>query len=693
MNMLKEKIDFKKLQLLQGEITCSEEAVLSINPDENGYIRLGIVGEKAKMGSVSWTDDKYLVIDMLSDIDAMTTVDIIFYKACENSESNVLNYEMIPTKRVKLVIKLDELDSRRFFLPTLPGTLKGRQKGRPSNVSEMNRVEIIFHPGYSYNFKSLTLFEIYLSDNLPDMTVMGDPMVDEMGQWIQKDWNTKAHNIDEMTAYIKKEYERAEWDNQYPKGWSQYGGYTGLRFNATGYFHTHYDGNRWWLVDPEGYAFFSNGVCYGSRMGVFGFVDKMENLFSWLPEKDDPEYKEAWTTADHIAEFVKRNGAKAGKDRYMFNFARANMVRAFGAEHWWEAWVKINGARLKRWGFNTIGVGVNNYFDEDVMKFLQTVKIPFVWTLKKFPSTDNLIFRDFPDVYSEQYKERAKEFAEEQVSPFVGNPYMIGYFVNNEPEWKFQPVNLAERVFAHRLPLATKDALTSMLKDKYRTILALNNAWNTKFKAFEDLYIPIERIDLFSEQSAKDMDELHAVLLEKYASVTGDALRKVDPHHMNLGMRYSHFSRRELAGCEHYDIFSFNRYNPTVAEDLNDISSVLDIPVIIGEWHIGGGDKGLLSHGLLSAPTQEERGKACEYYLQGAMTHKNCVGAHYFEMNDQPLLGRFDGECMQHGIIDVCNREYDELVRHFINTNHHLYDFVLGKLEATKIKGQIRFQK
>jgi hypothetical protein len=493
-----------------------------------------------------------------------------------------------------------------------------------------------------------------------------------------------------MISYLKEEYKRAETDNRYPDGWSKYGGYKKIKFDATGYFHTHYDGKRWWLVDPEGYAFFSSGMCYGSRMGVHGFVDKMENLFSWLPDKDDPTYKDAWTTADQIAEFVKRNGADAGRGRYMFNFARANVIRAFGPDGWWDAWVKINSARLKRWGFNTIGVGVNNYYDERVMEYLEKAEIPFVWTLKKFPLTKKLIFRDFPDVYSDEYAENARIFAEEQVSPFVGNPYMIGYFVNNEPEWKFQDVNLAERTFAHKGRLATKDALIGILKDKYKTIDSLNRSWNRKFKSFEDLYTPIEGLDTLTEKSMADMAELHAVLLKKYASVTGDTLRRVDPDHMNLGMRYSSGSKRELAGCENYDIFSFNRYNPSAIEPLNEASSIMDIPMIIGEWHIGGGDKGLLSHGLLSSPTQEERGRACEFYMQGAMHHKNCVGIHYFEMNDQPLLGRFDGECMQHGVIDVCNRPYDELIAHFMAANYRLYDIVQGNIEPTKVEGVIR---
>ena len=205
--------------------------------------------------------------------------------------------------------------------------------------------------------------------------------------------------------------------------------------------------------------------------------------------------------------------------------------------------------------------------------------------------------------------------------------------------------------------------------------------------------MPFENADKFTKQSMQDMKELREILLRKYASVTAEALRKVDPNHLNLGMRYAGISVNEVPGTEYYNVLSFNCYKKTVVPHLDEVSSIVDVPIIIGEWHIGGGDKGLLSHGLLSSPTQEERGKACEYYMQGAMAHRNCVGIHYFEMNDQPLLGRFDGECMQHGVIDVCNRSYDELVNHFIHTNHNMYEYVLGNIEPTKTEGIIRYYR
>ena len=41
---------------------------------------------------------------------------------------------------------------------------------------------------------------------------------------------------------------------------SKYGGWTGKRFAASGFFRTHKQDGVWWLVDPEGYAFFSIGL-------------------------------------------------------------------------------------------------------------------------------------------------------------------------------------------------------------------------------------------------------------------------------------------------------------------------------------------------------------------------------------------------------------------------------------------------
>jgi hypothetical protein len=74
--------------------------------------------------------------------------------------------------------------------------------------------------------------------------------------------------------------------------------------------------------------------------------------------------------------------------------------------------------------------------------------------------------------------------------------------------------------------------------------------------------------------------------------------------------------------------------------------------------------------------------------MEQAMAHPCSVGAHYFEMNDQPVLGRFDGECMQHGLITVCNVPYAELTGAMEKLAKRMYGIVCGTVPPTKERGR-----
>lgn len=60
---------------------------------------------------------------------------------------------------------------------------------------------------------------------------------------------------------------------------SQYGGWKAKRFAATGFFRTQHDGERWWLVDPDGYAFLTVGACSVSRESVTSDAAVAERVF------------------------------------------------------------------------------------------------------------------------------------------------------------------------------------------------------------------------------------------------------------------------------------------------------------------------------------------------------------------------------------------------------------------------------
>ncbi len=678
-------IPIDHLTVLSGTTKFSDEC-LRIYPNHEGSVCLSY--EDAEK-ILHYPSSHYLCLDLCINLDRMPTVYVDFVQH-QGKEEKVLTirYFLIPTVRVKMVMQLSELDSHRYFLPTYPGSFKGHVEGKPTSIENIDEIRIRMknHPDLAW----LDLYSLKVLEQLPNMTVHGQKLVDSLGQRILGEWPGKMRNAAQLTRYLEREVENARTSFSYPKGWSKYGGWQNLSFEATGYFHTHYDGRRWYLVDPEGFAFISNGVCYGARMGVHGFVDQMEELFDWLPSPDDLMWKECWTEASEIPEFVKRNGSANGEGRKMFNFARANMVRAFGPEKWWDAWVSLNTARLKRWGFNTLGVGVNSYTDERVQDFLEKSKIPFVITMQEFPRTQKSIYRDFPDVFSDEYSEASDAFAKTQLSPYADNPYLIGYFLTNEPEWLFQDsVNPAERVLAYEGLLASKEALIRFLQDRYLTIEALNDAWNTQFASFADLRQPIEQADSFSKQSEEDLILFRDILIQRYCEIPSRAAGRVAPHHMNLGMRYNRLSSKELAGNEFFSVCSFNCYR-------NDPTAMLDLlepgdmgPGLIGEWHIAASEERNFASGLVSTATQEERVKAFLYYAERAISHPNCVGLHYFEMNDQPVLGRFDGECMQHGLISVCNVPYPELAEAMEQLSHRLYALAEGTILPTTIQGEI----
>ena len=670
-------VDLSSLKLLSGgEILSREPFVLDCREAEQA-LEIPDAGQGYR-----WREDHYIVLDCLAEAQSKVQ---IYYQWHTGKDVLRTDYSIVPNRRVKMCIRLDELASKRWFLVTRPGTMKGHVGGRPTHIDRVDRVEIRTTQGRG--FKRLTIFGLYLTEALPDLAVHGESMVDELGQWKDAQWQNKMPSEEALVAYLKTEHDRCRQSQGYPNpDWSRYGGWTKKRFEAKGHFYKVHDGRRWWLVDPDGCAFFSNGVCYGSRMGVHGFVDGMTEMFDFLPPKDDPKFRDAWTTADQIPEFVKRNGIEAGRGRAMFNFARANMIRAFGPD-WWEAWLTINTARLREWGFNTISVCVNNYFDERVEEYLNRARIPFAWTLKSFPKTTPQIFRDFPDVFSEEYAALCRTFAE-QIRPFVGNPYFIGYFINNEPEWLVQrATNPAQHLLATRNDCASKRALVDFLRRRYGDdIGALDAAWNLALASFDGLYEPIADADRLSDAAARDLGDFREVLIEKYVAVPTAALKAIAPDALNLGMRYASVTAEDFAGDTLFDMFSFNCYSRNPGERLDLAERSTDMPLIVGEWHFGGSDTGLLSNALVNATTQTERGKACANYMQTAMACKQCLGIHYFEFNDQPLLGRFDGENMQHGLIDVCNQPHAACVERMQAVAVRMYDILDGDYAPAPIE-------
>jgi hypothetical protein len=79
--------------------------------------------------------------------------------------------------------------------------------------------------------------------------------------------------------------------------------------------------------------------------------------------------------------------------------------------------------------------------------------------------------------------------------------------------------------------------------------------------------------------------------------------------------------------------------------------------------------------------TQKERGAAYRYFVEQAAAIPQLIGVHYFQWNDQPVLGRFDGENYQIGAADVCNSLYGPFMQGAEQAHKQMYKVRAGTAE------------
>lgn len=649
------RLSLERFRLDGIEVEMTPEGMKLTVPAEGGKMILS--GGPMRLGGVDWVGMTHLVLDVtaLDDLDQAFTL-FFMTQAAQEGPMCIINAGVLPKVRVRWPVKLSLLDSQTMFIPRTPGRLKEMILGRGIALEEAQIMILSFKK--TQKPQHLILHGLSLTDEEPKVTLAGSPIVDVLGQFSCKSWPGKTADESEMASRLK-----AARDAYHPEmtfeGRSRFGGDLSVKQEGTGFFRTHYDGKKWSLVDPEGYRFVSVGMdcCIP---GDAGYVDGIECLLPELPDRQRfaPAY-----------EMTEQNDRFSG---LYLNHNIANLIRVFGGE-WKQAWMEITKARLIRWQFNTIG----NWSDPE---FVRWARLPYVWPMAGFPTTKTRVFRDFPDVFSEEYAENSRAFAE-QLRPFADDECMIGYFLRNEPEWAFvQGLVIADKVLENPADTCCKRKMIAFLKEKYGDVAALNAAWNQEYASFDELKEPQRPISSFSDAAREDARAFSALLIRQYAAVPSQACRRVDSNHLNLGMRFAMLlDPLLLEGHESFDVFSLNGYEANIYPNVQRAGELTGKPIMVGEFHFGAPDAGMLAAAICSVATQEDRGKAYRVYYEGACESPYFVGAHYFSLNDQSVLGRFDGENCQIGAVDVCCREYEAFTRAVTDVNAEIYAIADGK--------------
>lgn len=277
--------------------------------------------------------------------------------------------------------------------------------------------------------------------------------------------------------------------------------------------------------------------------------------------------------------------------------------------------------RLKAWGMTTGGKGR-----------------PYI-VMMRWPRTGINLF-GLPDVYSEDFAKVIDQTANTQCTPLKDDPLLIGYFVGNEPAFDGRENEVIDMILA---------GLSSPIQNKLKEFLAQGDT-------------PQRRVDFVMNS------------FEKYLDMAIAAMKKYDPNHINLGIRFGgETSDALLRTGRKFDVCSINIYEYEPMAQLERTYRIACRPILIGEFHIGVPANGL-GAGLVQARDQIERGKAYRYYVEQAASVGCFLGAHWFAWGDEPVLGRGDGENYNIGLVDRNDRAYNELVNAVKATSKRLLD-------------------
>lgn len=429
----------------------------------------------------------------------------------------------------------------------------------------------------------------------------------------------------------------------------KYGGWKAVKFEPGRFFRTQFDGKRWWLVTPDGHAFLSIGSCCVQSAG------------SYIKGTSEYPYKD-------------------------------NVLKKHGSI---KAWAKVARERMRKWEFNTMACWSGH-------------------AVKRAPRTEILSFGGdaganwltgkMPDFFSPAFKRSAKKTAE-KCRRHRDNPWLIGYFLDNEMawgrDWRNAP-NLFDQYAARKASTPGKRALGRMLRDRHKTCESFNKVWSPAIKSWSELgdVKALTPRDGQARVASGDREAFVLKVARAYFRTCAESIRAVDPSHLVLGCRFVSWvaPRMAVKACGEYcDVVSINFYELGVAgqvlynrwhkgsghvEGKQDMSPFYDLakkPLLITEFGFRSKDSGLPNTyppPLAVQPlvrTQHDRGERYAKYVNMWMKQPFFVGYHWFRWMDEPKEGRFDGENGNYGLVDIKDEPYHVFIKKVTSVNRGVW--------------------
>ena len=417
-----------------------------------------------------------------------------------------------------------------------------------------------------------------------------------------------------------------------------------VKDRATGFFHTAEKDGRWWVIDPLGRGMVLLGV-------------------------------------DHVTYHGHRS-QRTGKAHHL----DANRAK-FPDKRDWEM---DTLARLKGWGFNMLGAGCDAALKHRglVHTIFLSIGDALCWNALNSEyficPNEHRPCSAFPNVFHPDFPAWADYVARRSCEPNRNDPWLFGYFIDNELAWwgrGRQDTGLFEAVA--KLP-ATHPARVA--QQEFLAARGVKGA------------VPAEvKLDFLR------------LAADRYFRICSEAIRRYDPNHLVMGARFAglggaHAVVWEASG-KYCDVVTFNCYPwadldrnvmltdrganaRQIAEAFTEQYGYVKKPMLVTEWSFPALDSGLPCTGGAGQRfrTQALRTQATELFAKTMLSLPFLVGYDYFMWVDEPPEGISDAfpEDSNYGLINEKGEAYPEITGMFTRLHQNISKWRKAPLPAMR---------
>ena len=362
-------------------------------------------------------------------------------------------------------------------------------------------------------------------------------------------------------------------------------------------------------------------------------------------------YKGRWVMVDpdgHIALLHGINGVIQDRGKVQ-NTPRTNALfdRTFKDV---SAWSQYAGDLLARYGFNFFSFNGNKDYDNTEE----------IYHLGSDPVLSEVIFVSFlhgfdrhfdraqanvcVNLFDPDYLDYLDEKAERLTRPYVNRPHFIGYYTDNEIQFRWVKDN--------HPGVYLKDWLSFECRPDQPRALAYAKAYAQQFLRGKYGVEPLPENITPAMEDAFLQD-----VCDYYYKTASEALRKHDPNHLVLGSRI-HGRPQQLpqvvGACAKYcDVVSINLYHVWEPNDdyfidkFKPWTATCSKPFLISEFYTRDGTRSFAGEPYANAGEgggwivkgQKARGAYYQNFTRKLISYDDCVGWQWFQLTDDDYKG------------------------------------------------------